>query len=289
MTIVSAPARRAAASAIRLSEADVPSLRLPGRRNNEVMRETLRLHPGRSTWMPGTLEYLLIGSWRNRPEISSIEEVNAVRHLEPLVQRAIAQCHECGDDLLVALELESNRGKSRFERAGLAQLEEVITYEIDAGRVGRVPTRIAGVEQVYAGDDAWIAELIRLDNAAFPWLWRNSQSEFTEYLLTPGVSLLALHQDGELAAYIGVTAFDGWGHLDRVAVSPDLQGHGYGAAAVLQGLELLRRHGARRVGLSTQRTNVRSQRLYERMGFERTHDLDYHLYGAWTATDPAAH
>ncbi|MFT4036579.1 MAG: GNAT family N-acetyltransferase [Thermomicrobiales bacterium] len=287
MASTSAPVRRPAATATKLTEADVPTLRLPGRRNNEVMRDTLRDHPGRSTWMPGTLEYLLIGSWRNRPEISSIEDVNAVRHLEPLVQRAIAQCHDCGDDLLVALELESHRGKSRFERAGLAPLEEVITYEIEPGRVLRTPARMVSVEHVYAEDLHWMPSLIRLDNAAFPWLWRNTRAEFLEYLTTPGVSLLALHDSGQLLAYIGVTAFDGWGHVDRVAVSPELQGHGYGAAAVLNGLELLRRSGARRVGLSTQRTNVRSQRLYERMGFERTPDLDYYLYGAWTATLPA--
>ena len=58
--------------AIPLTEADIPQLRLPGRRSNEQTRDTLRSWPGRSVWVPGTLEHLLIGSWRNRREISSI-------------------------------------------------------------------------------------------------------------------------------------------------------------------------------------------------------------------------
>src|SRR5215213_5409769 len=85
-----------------LTEADIAQLRLPGRRSNEQMRDTLRARPGRSVWVPGTLEHLLIGSWRNRREISSIEEVSAVRHLPALVEQAIAQCQIHGDDLLLA-------------------------------------------------------------------------------------------------------------------------------------------------------------------------------------------
>lgn len=281
--LLSPPSR---ATAVPLTEAEIPRLRLPGRRSNEQMRDTLRHWPGRSVWMPGTLEYLLIGSWRNRAEISSIEELSAVRHLEPLVERATAQCHACGDELLLALELESHRVRSRFERAGLAQLEEVVTYEVDSARVPRAPQQRAHVLPVRAGDHPLLLQLLALDNAAFPWLWRNCIEEFWEYLDTPGVSVLALHDGSAIVAYIGVTEFDGWGHIDRVAVSPERQGSGYGQAAVLVGVEVLRRGGARRVALSTQQTNVRSQRLYERLGFYRTPELDYHLFGAWTGASP---
>jgi ribosomal protein S18 acetylase RimI-like enzyme len=52
-------------------------------------------------------------------------------------------------------------------------------------------------------------------------------------------------------------------------------------------IESLRRQGARRIGLSTQGTNRRSQRLYQRFGFIRTPDLDYQLFGHWHR--PAVH
>lgn len=279
----------ARAMAVPLTEAEIPQLRLPGRRSNEQTRDTLQSRPGRSVWVPGTLEHLLIGSWRNRPEISSIEEISAVRHLPALVEQAMAQCRLHGDELLLALELESHRGRSRFERAGLEQLEEVITYEIDTMRVPMVQTSSLSAKEAFREDNALLLKLMALDNAAFPWLWRNSMAEFWEYLGTPGVQVLAIHDHDELVAYIGVTEFDGWGHIDRVAVRPERQGGGLGRAAVALGLEVLRRGGARRVGLSTQRSNVRSQRLYERLGFQRTSELDYHLYGALTgAPDIAA-
>lgn len=278
----------ASATAVPLTESDIPRLRLPGRRGNEHMRDTLQSHPGRSVWVPGTLEHLLIGKWRHRPEISSIEEISAVRHLPSLVERAIAQCHLHGDDLLLALELESHRGRSRLERAGLAPLEEVITYEIEAARLPRVQRAGLYAAPVFREDTALLLQLLALDNAAFPWLWRNSLEEFWEYLETPGVQIHAVYAADDLVAYVGVTEFEGWGHIDRVAVEPERQGEGLGHAAVALGLDTLRRGGARRVGLSTQRSNVRSQRLYERLGFLRTPELDYHLYGAWTGAPPKA-
>lgn len=274
----------ASAIAVPLSEADIPQLRLPGRRSNEQMRDTLRSRPGRSVWVPGTLEHLLIASWRNRRDISSIEEISAVRHLPALVEQALAQCHQHGDELLLALELESHRGRSRLERAGLPQLEEVITYEIEAMRMPHVQAAHLHAVPVYREDNALLSQVLALDNAAFPWLWRNSLEEFWEYLDSPGVEVLAIFAEDQLVAYIGFTEFEGWGHIDRVAAQPERQGEGFGQAAVALGLDALRRGGARRVGLSTQRSNVRSQRLYERLGFQRTPELDYHLYGAWTGT-----
>lgn len=276
------------ATAVPLTEADIPQLRLPGRRSSEQMRDTLRSRPGRSVWVPGTLEHLLIASWRNRREISSIEEISAVRHLPALVEQAVAQCQRHDDELLLALELESHRGRSRLERAGLAQLEEVITYEIESSRVPHF--REDGLRTVRAEreDSTLLLHLLSLDNAAFPWLWRNSLEEFWEYLDTPGVQVLTVFSRDELVAYIGITEFDGWGHIDRVAVQPERQGEGFGRAAVILGLEELRRNGAHRVGLSTQNSNVRSQRLYARIGFQRTPELDYHLYGAWIGTSRMA-
>jgi len=38
---------------------------------------------------------------------------------------------------------------------------------------------------------------------------------------------------------------------------------------------------ARRVGLSTQADNLRSQQLYERYGFRRAGGNDYTIYGSW--------
>src|SRR5215208_3452867 len=113
---------------------DIPALRLPGRRGADSVRQLLDKHPGRSVWAPSTLEYALIGPWRNRPEIASIEDLVAVRHLEELLRAAFERCANHGDDLMLTVELDSRRSPARYERAGLEMLEEVITYEMGVAR-----------------------------------------------------------------------------------------------------------------------------------------------------------
>jgi ribosomal protein S18 acetylase RimI-like enzyme len=138
---------------------------------------------------------------------------------------------------------------------------------------------------VTPGNQRAIDQLVAIDEAAFPWLWRNSRTEFKAYIPAPGVEVsLIVSADGPVA-YLGVTHFPGWSHLDRMAVAPHAQGRGMGRAALDLAVDSMRHRGARRAALSTQRTNLRSQRLYERFGFRRTPELDYKLFGIWRRPD----
>ncbi len=265
-----------------LEPGDIAMLRLPGQRGARALRLDLERHPGRSVWAPSTLEFAIIGPWRNRPEIACVSELVAVRHSEPLLRAAFERCVEFGDDLLLALELEMQRSPTRFERAGMDLLEEVITYEMPAPRETWRPRQSVQFVPVRSGDRRAINVVSRIDQAAFPWLWRNSHSELDVYLSTPGVEVALIEFDGEPIAYTGTTLFTGWGHLDRIAVAPEWQGEGFGLEALGLAVDALRRRGARRIALSTQHSNRRSQRLYERFGFLRTYDHDYRLFGRWT-------
>ncbi len=126
-----------------------------------------------------------------------------------------------------------------------------------------------------------------LDHQAFPWLWWNCRDEFLQYAGSPGVAIeLGRDESGRAVAYIGTTRYRTWGHLDRIAVAPDIQGRGLGRAALDYAVMTLARSGARRVGLSTQARNHRSRRLYDTYGFRRSPGNDYRLYGRWIATQP---
>ena len=57
------------------------------------------------------------------------------------------------------------------------------------------------------------------------------------------------------------------GYLQRLAVDPDVQRSGIGAALVLDCLHWMRRAGVDRVSVNTQEANARAFALYERMGF----------------------
>jgi ribosomal protein S18 acetylase RimI-like enzyme len=264
-----------------LAPADVPALRLPGRRGAESVRRLLDLHPGRSVWVPSTLEYALIGPWRNRPEIASIEDLVAVRHVEELLRAAVERCADQGDELILTVELDTRRSPARYARAGLEMLEEVITYELSSVREPWSGSGRIRLVRVQENDDAAIDLVTRIDQDSFPWLWRNNRAEFDIYLHTPGVEVWLVEADDDPVAYFGVTLFPDWGHLDRIAVVPEQQGRGFGLETLGLAVDTMRTRGARRVGLSTQRSNRRSQRLYERFGFQRTPAHDYRLFGAW--------
>ena len=261
---------------------DVPSLRLPGGRSTLALRQDIKRYPGRSVWAPATLEFAIVGPWRNRLEIACVTELNAVRHAEPLLRAAFERCAIHGDELFLALELETQRSPTRYELAGMDLMEEVITYEMQTPRETSSTRPTMRLATVHAQDERAIVAVTRIDRAAFPWLWRNSRAEFDAYLCTPGVEVGLVYAADEPVAYFGITHFAGWGHLDRIAVLPERQGNGIGLETLRLAVDAIRRRGARRIGLSTQQTNRHSQRLYERFGFHRTFENDYRLYGRWT-------
>jgi len=268
------------ASVQTLTPENVSALRLPYARDERLLEQKLADYPERSVWVPETLEYVVLTPWRNRREIASVDEMAASRHASALLQAAFERCVERGDDLLVAIELESRLGTSRYERAGFQLLEEVITYETNVWQRTETNYPDLRLVPVQPGDHR-AGDVLRIDQAAFPWLWRNSRAELDAYIATTGVAVYLVEADGEPVAYVGATPFSGWAHIDRIAVSPHLQGRGLGWKSLSLAVDDLRRKGARRVALSTQRTNLRSQRLYERFGFWRTPELDYLIFGAW--------
>lgn len=262
-----------------LTPADVPRLRLEPGAAQEMARR-LAVYPGRSVWDPETLEYVLLGPWRHRPDIAQIQEVAPGPHAGGLVREAIRRSAAMGDALVLLIELDERRSAHFHLDAGLVPLQQVITYELEAGRVPPTRSPAPRFEPAAPARASDLAALLRIDHASFPWLWWNGAEEFAAYAAQPGVRLYLGYAGRRPVAYVGVTTFLGWGHLDRIAVLPDEQGHGFGRAALAFAVEALRQQGVRRIGLSTQRDNERSRRLYESFGFRRSPGHDYTLYGA---------
>jgi ribosomal protein S18 acetylase RimI-like enzyme len=272
-----------AASHLReLGPEDVDFLRLggPGRPTAVEVRALVERLPGRSVWAPESREYALVAPWRHRDEIVVVQSLAAVRHAEELLRAVVERCRAAGDALVLIVELDDRRRPSFYERAGFAFIEQVITYELVGPRPAEKPEGVLRFVPVKASELAGLAALVRIDHAAFPWLWWNSELEFRAYLATPGVEVSLGLRQGTPVAYVGMTAYPEWGHLDRIAVDPVAQGTGLGREALGYAVDALARRGARRVGLSTQGDNVRSQQLYEHFGFRRSPGHDYRLYGS---------
>ncbi|MDP9358446.1 MAG: GNAT family N-acetyltransferase [Chloroflexota bacterium] len=264
-----------------LTSEDVPLLRL-GWHNRLDAHEAQRLvtsYPGRSVWIPDSREFALAGPWRHRDEVAAIQELSAIRRVDAMMQAVVSNCRDAGAAVVLMTELTERRRPALYERIGFQLLEEVITYELELPFDHPIAAAPLTFVPVHTSDEAGMAELLRLDQAAFPWLWWNSDLEFRAYASTPGVDLYLGLLDGRPVSYVGTTSYAGWGHLDRIAVDPAVQGSGWGKRSLAFAMSLLAARGARRIGLSTQRDNLRSQRLYEGVGFRRSRGNDYWLYG----------
>jgi RimJ/RimL family protein N-acetyltransferase len=250
--------------------------------DHDDLREIVRANPGISQWVPSSGEYLIAGPWRHRSEIAQVLDLSGSASAVELLRAFVDAGRRAGKRLVIASEHVESRRRVFYEVAGYDLVEEIIIYELSSMRFTTPPPITLRFERVSIADHDRLLETMAVDHAAFPWLWRNSLEEFENYGESLGVEIyLGRDEQGQPVAYIGITRFRDWGHLDRIAVSPEYQGKGYGLQALDWAVLLLGQSGARRVGLSTQARNTRSRQLYERYGFRRVPSQDYSLYGYW--------
>ncbi|MFM8320336.1 MAG: GNAT family N-acetyltransferase, partial [Chloroflexota bacterium] len=121
-----------------------------------------------------------------------------------------------------------------------------------------------------------LAQVLEIDRAAFPLLWQNSYAYLELAFNQAAVAGLAL-LDGRPVGYQISTATALGGHLARLAVLPELHGHGIGYALTADLLEQFLQRGARSVTVNTQQNNAASLALYEKIGFLRTGE-EYPIY-----------
>lgn len=124
---------------------------------------------------------------------------------------------------------------------------------------------------VVTGEDREWELAVEIDTAAFEPLWRLGPTGLKEALnATPTSVFLTVRADGgEPVGFAIVGAGAGTGYLQRVAVSPDHAGKGYGRALVRASLGWARNHGCHTMLLNTQPDNEPAGRLYESEGFTR--------------------
>ena len=248
------------------------------RHDHGEIRRLARNFPGRSMWQPDTGEFALIGPWRHRTDIVQLVELSAQRAAVGLIESAAAAAGHLGADLMVIMENDERRRPSFYRAIDFEHLEDVITMELDGPSVD---APVAGnLEFVPVQPETGHYDAIRgIDDLAFPWLWRNGPIEFASYIRMPDVRIFIGLLDGRPVSYVGLTLYNDWGHLDRIAVRPTAQGQGVGAQTLAFACRLMARSGADSIALSTQGHNTQSRRLYERFGFVRKSTNDYRIYG----------
>lgn len=238
--------------------------------------------PGSSFWIPETGEFLIVTPWRHRSDIVTIHTSGAFAHEAVLMEAVIEHAAGAGHAALVVVDINESRHPAFYARHGLMKLEDIVTYEHrQPAQLGTTEHReVLDFRQVTPADGATRSILLDLDHEAFPWLWRNSPSEFESYLRFPGVEVWIGYSGGEAVCYAGFTHYHRWGHLDRIATVPDHQGKGFGRQMLRMAVQRMVARGAYRVALSTQGVNAPSRKLYADAGFSRTPEDDYAIFAA---------
>jgi ribosomal protein S18 acetylase RimI-like enzyme len=265
---------------LRLS--DVPHLhfRRHARVDESDVRQILETNPGSSFWIPDTGEFIVVGNWRNRYELHAIHALSAFHNESRLIRHAAEHAQRAGVVALLSVDADELRKPAFYVNNGFEIVDTIATFELPKTRLEPKPARTdLSFRAVDADDLDLLSELESLDHAAFPWFWWNVAAEFLVYAHLPGVAIYGGYLEDELVSYIGLTTYPGWGHLDRIATRPDLQGTGIGAASLEFAIRELVAYGANRVALSTQGENTTAQKLYARRGFLRTPVHDYTVYG----------
>ncbi len=262
--------------------ADVSRLRLEGHPRVDAADAAalLTLLPGASYWLPQTHEFILVVPWRHRTELITVHAFGAYANEFDLVESVAAQAEADGRAGLVLTDIHETRPAGFYARHRFDKLEEIVTYcHRNPARLARMETRSdLDFVRLNSPNSPLRREVIALDHAAFPWFWWNSPDEFTAYIRIPAVEVWAGLLDGEVVSYAGITNYRRWGHLDRIATLPSLQGQRIAQATMAFAARRMVEQGGRQIVLSTQGANERSRTLYDQSGFQHTPSDDYLVY-----------
>lgn len=224
--------------------------------------------------MTSPSERLRVVPWRLDPRVA---------HLSLRARRAGRASRLRADELhddLCRLHHQGFRGaltaalapsdQKAFRDLGFAEVQRLHLLRRDVSRMptaAPVPTR-RGRRRDH---DAVLA----VDHAAFEPFWQIDEDGLAAALTATRAARLRVASpgddpdgDGGVVGYAVCGRTAGHGYVQRLAVHPDHQGQGIGAALLLDGLRWLSRWSAREVVVNTQVGNQRSLRLYRQLGFE---------------------
>lgn len=208
-------------------------------------------------------ERLRVGPWRGDQRIAFIAPLgDSLPPTVAMVRHACSVLSDRGYERALTGAL-GERERASFERAGFEPHEQLhlLAHDLtDLPDAAPVPMR--------RGWRFDRAAALEVDGAAFPAFWRLDRDGLADAIDATPVARFRVVTEGRRIVGYAVTGRAGpRGYVQRLAVHPDQQGRGMGAALVLDGLRWLVRRGARQAVVNTQVDNRRALELYQRLGF----------------------
>jgi ribosomal-protein-alanine N-acetyltransferase len=150
-----------------------------------------------------------------------------------------------------------------YQSAGFRQTHEVVVLARPRGPLAAAPPAPARIRLARPDD---YAALIAADQAAFSPPWQLSPAMIETAIALANLITVA-EAEGRVVGYQLTTTSHGGAHLARLAVLPEWQGRGIGAALVANLIEHYEARGAHELTVNTQDSNTASLNLYQRLGF----------------------
>jgi ribosomal protein S18 acetylase RimI-like enzyme len=205
-----------------------------------------------------------------RARLASWRADGEVAHLSPVAMRPLSAdfVGSCLDRLrargftFVVTSALSEAESTGFRRAGFDVQEELELLAHDLNAIPDVGHRL---HRPHRGERP---RVLVIDAAAFEQFWRLHQGGLEDALgATPSVRFRVHGRRDGLDGYVIGGRGAGTGYVQRLAVHPDARGRGLGRSMVGDVLRWMRRRGAARALVNTQRNNAAALALYRACGF----------------------
>jgi len=205
-----------------------------------------------------------------RARLASWRADGEVAHLSPAAMRPLSAdfVGSCLDTLrargfsFVVTSALSEAESAGFLRAGFDVREEL---ELLAHDLKAIPDVAVRLRRPGRRDRP---RVLAVDGTAFEPFWRLHHGGLEDALgATPSVRFRVHGRGQRIDGYAISGRGAGTGYVQRLAVHPDARGRGLGRSLLGDGLRWMRRHGAARALVNTQRTNKAALALYRACGF----------------------
>ena len=151
-------------------------------------------------------------------------------------------------------------------RSGFKHTNDVIFLERCGDEPPLVPLERGHIRLMRSEDLPIVAEV---DRRSFKLIWQLSSDTLRKAVQLAAIATV-VECDGQPVGYQVSTVSISGGHLARLAVAPEWQGHGMGKALVSDLLRRFSRRGLSKVSVNTQADNEQSLQIYRRLGFHQT-------------------
>lgn len=208
---------------------------------------------------------LRIGPWRGDPEVAQITPAPGRLPSLAAIDRAVRLLAARGyrsvlTSALTWSEQQPFLGARFQEHERLHLLRRDLRDLPDVGP----PSGDARLRRGRRGD---LLDVLEVDAAAFTPFWRFDRAGLDDARAATPVSRFRVADAGRAVGYAVTGRAGPIAYVQRLAVRPDHQGSGIGAALVVDGLRWARRRSATTALVNTQESNGRALALYERLGF----------------------